>query len=126
MLTIVPSIKILTFDVPPNTPSSQFFSSFLSLVLVSPLVSSLSSAFLQTFINIPLPKIHKIDCSRIYLPHVQNERSHNAREASILGSKKKSVHFVFGDFSLSIMLNVHVFGTKSRSEHVHYNRDFKL
>ena len=25
---------------------------------------------------------------------------------------KKSVHFVFGDFPLPIMLNVHVFGTK--------------
>ena len=34
---------------------------------------------------------------------------------SILGSrkkKKKSVHFVFGDFPLPVMLNVHVFGTK--------------
>ena len=26
--------------------------------------------------------------------------------------KKKSVHIVFGDFPLPIMLNVHVFGTK--------------
>ena len=26
--------------------------------------------------------------------------------------KKKKVHFVFGDFPLPIMLNVHVFGTK--------------
>ena len=26
--------------------------------------------------------------------------------------KKKSVHFVFGDFLLPIMLNVHEFGTK--------------
>ena len=32
----------------------------------------------------------------------------------ILGSKK-SVHFVFGDFPLPIMLNVHVFGTKIKS-----------
>ena len=38
---------------------------------------------LLTDIHIPLPKIHEIDSSRIFLPHVQNERSQNAREASI-------------------------------------------
>ena len=33
-------------------------------------------------------------------------------ERTSLGSPKKSVHFVFGDFPLPIMLNVHAFGTK--------------
>ena len=38
---------------------------------------------LLTDIYIPLPKIHNIDSSRRFLPHVQNARSQNAREASI-------------------------------------------
>ena len=43
------------------------------------------SCFLCLFtdIYIPLPKIHEIDSSRTFLPHVQNECSQNSQEASI-------------------------------------------
>ena len=77
-----PEILKSSIDVPPNTPSSQFFSFFLSLVFVSSLVSPLfpspSYGHLYAF-----AKIHEIDSSRTFLPHVQNESSRNAREASI-------------------------------------------
>ena len=76
----VPSIKILKSDVSPNTPTSHFFS-FLSLILVSSLVSRLPLlcyGYLYTLL-----KIHEIDCSRTFLPYMQNEHSQNAKEASI-------------------------------------------
>ena len=38
--------------------------------------------------------------------------ANNTKRKHILGSKKKSMHFVFGYFPLPIMPNVHVFGTK--------------
>ena len=75
-------IKIPKSDVPLSTLSSQFFSFFLSLLLISSLVSPVSFALLQTF-NICLLKIHEIDSSRTFLPHMQNESRQNAREASI-------------------------------------------
>ena len=45
--------------------------------------------------------------------HISKSEVYKFQRICILGSKKKkSVHFVFGDFPLPIMLNVHVFGTK--------------
>ena len=60
----------------------NFFSFFLSLVLVSSLVSP-SLLFFLTDIYIPLPKIHETDPSRTFLPHMENESSQHAQEASI-------------------------------------------
>ena len=61
------------------------------------------------------------------LPPVTAEEydgSHHHRYVECILGSKKSVHFVLGDFPLPIMSTYLV--PKSRSEHVHYNRDFKL
>ena len=74
----VPSIKNIeircsakfTFFLLLSFSRSRFFSRFFLPCL-------------PTDINIQFRKIHEIDTSRTFLPRVQNENSHNAREASI-------------------------------------------
>ena len=56
---------------------SPFFPSFSFLLLF------LVFLCFVTDIYIPLLKIHEIDCSRTFLPYMQNEHSQNAKEASI-------------------------------------------
>ena len=76
--------------------SHSFFLSFSFLLSFSPLVSPFFPPPSYTYI--PLSKFHEIDSSRTFLPHVQNESSQNASEASTLGSKK-SVHFLMLNIS---------------------------
>ena len=64
-------IIILKSDVPPkNVRHDHNFSPFFFLLFLFLLYSLL----LLTDIYIPLPKIHEIDSSRTFLPHMQNQR----------------------------------------------------